>query len=36
LADLVLQEKRIPLEDVNAAFDLMRKGEAARQVIVFD
>jgi S-(hydroxymethyl)glutathione dehydrogenase/alcohol dehydrogenase len=27
---------RIPLADVNAAFDRMRKGEAARQVIVFD
>ena len=27
---------RIELEDVNDAFDLMRKGEAARQVIVFD
>ena len=27
---------RIKLEDVNHAFDLMRKGEAARQVIVFD
>jgi S-(hydroxymethyl)glutathione dehydrogenase/alcohol dehydrogenase len=27
---------RIPLEEVNAAFDRMRKGEAARQVIVFD
>jgi S-(hydroxymethyl)glutathione dehydrogenase/alcohol dehydrogenase len=27
---------RIKLEDVNDAFDLMRKGEAARQVIVFD
>ena len=27
---------RIPLDDVNGAFDLMRKGEAARQVIVFD
>jgi S-(hydroxymethyl)glutathione dehydrogenase/alcohol dehydrogenase len=27
---------RIPLEDINGAFDLMRKGEAARQVIVFD
>ena len=27
---------RIPLADVNAAFDLMRKGEVARQVIVFD
>ncbi len=27
---------RIPLTDVNNAFDLMRKGEAARQVIVFD
>jgi len=27
---------RIELEDVNDAFDLMRKGEAARQVIVYD
>jgi len=27
---------RIPLGEVNAAFDRMRKGEAARQVIVFD
>ena len=27
---------RIPLDDVNGAFDRMRKGEAARQVIVFD
>jgi S-(hydroxymethyl)glutathione dehydrogenase/alcohol dehydrogenase len=27
---------RIPLEEVNEAFDLLRKGEAARQVIVFD
>ncbi|MBJ19569.1 MAG: Zn-dependent alcohol dehydrogenase [bacterium] len=27
---------RIPLEDINGAFDLMRKGEAARQVIMFD
>jgi S-(hydroxymethyl)glutathione dehydrogenase / alcohol dehydrogenase len=27
---------RIPLADVNHAFDRMRKGEAARQVIVFD
>jgi S-(hydroxymethyl)glutathione dehydrogenase/alcohol dehydrogenase len=27
---------RIPLEDINNAFDLMRKGEVARQVIVFD
>lgn len=27
---------RIPLEGVNEAFDLMRKGEAARQVIVFE
>lgn len=26
---------RIPLEDVNGAFDRMRRGEAARQVIVF-
>jgi S-(hydroxymethyl)glutathione dehydrogenase/alcohol dehydrogenase len=27
---------RIPLEEVNDAFDQMRKGAAARQVIVFD
>ena len=27
---------RIPLDEVNEAFDRMRKGEAARQVIVFD
>jgi S-(hydroxymethyl)glutathione dehydrogenase/alcohol dehydrogenase len=27
---------RIPLDDVNAAFDRMRNAEAARQVIVFD
>ncbi len=27
---------RIPLDGVNDALDLMRKGEAARQVIVFD
>jgi S-(hydroxymethyl)glutathione dehydrogenase/alcohol dehydrogenase len=27
---------RIGLDEVNAAFDRMRKGEAARQVIVFD
>ena len=27
---------RIPLDDVNGAFDRMRKGEAARQVIVFE
>ena len=27
---------RIPLADVNVAFDRMRKGEAARQVIVFE
>ena len=27
---------RIPLEGVNDAFDAMRKGEAARQVIVFE
>ncbi len=27
---------RIPLEEINPAFDRMRKGEAARQVIVFD
>ncbi len=27
---------RIALDDVNAAFDKMRKGEAARQVILFD
>jgi S-(hydroxymethyl)glutathione dehydrogenase/alcohol dehydrogenase len=27
---------RIKLDDINEAFDLMRKGEVARQVIVFD
>jgi S-(hydroxymethyl)glutathione dehydrogenase/alcohol dehydrogenase len=27
---------RIGLDDVNNAFDQMRKGAAARQVIVFD
>jgi S-(hydroxymethyl)glutathione dehydrogenase/alcohol dehydrogenase len=27
---------RLPLSDVNAAFDRLRKGEAARQVIVFE
>ena len=27
---------RLPLADVNVAFDRMRKGEAARQVIVFE
>lgn len=27
---------RIPLADVNGAFDRMRKGEAARQVVVFE
>jgi S-(hydroxymethyl)glutathione dehydrogenase/alcohol dehydrogenase len=27
---------RIPLDDVNAAFERMKKGEVARQVIVFD
>jgi Zn-dependent alcohol dehydrogenase len=27
---------RIPLAEVNDAFERMRKGEAARQVIVFD
>ncbi len=27
---------RIPLDDVNMAFDKLRKGEAARQVILFD
>ena len=27
---------RIKLDEVNAALDLMRKGEAARQVIVFE
>jgi S-(hydroxymethyl)glutathione dehydrogenase/alcohol dehydrogenase len=27
---------RIPLEEINAAFDQMRKGAAVRQVIVFD
>ena len=27
---------RIEIEEVNDAFDRMRKGEAARQVILFD
>jgi S-(hydroxymethyl)glutathione dehydrogenase / alcohol dehydrogenase len=27
---------RIPISEINTAFDRMRKGEAARQVIVFD
>ncbi len=27
---------RIPLDEVNGAFDRMRKGEAARQVVVFE
>jgi S-(hydroxymethyl)glutathione dehydrogenase/alcohol dehydrogenase len=27
---------RIKLDEINEAFDLMRKGEVARQVIVFD
>ncbi|MEE2678731.1 MAG: Zn-dependent alcohol dehydrogenase [Myxococcota bacterium] len=27
---------RIPLDEINGAFDAMRKGSAARQVIVFD
>jgi S-(hydroxymethyl)glutathione dehydrogenase/alcohol dehydrogenase len=27
---------RIKLDEINDALDLMRKGEAARQVIVFD
>ncbi len=27
---------RIKLDEINEAFDLMRKGEAARQVIIFD
>jgi S-(hydroxymethyl)glutathione dehydrogenase/alcohol dehydrogenase len=27
---------RIKLDEVNDAFDLMRKGEAVRQVIVFN
>ena len=27
---------RIKLDEINVAFDLMRKGEAARQVIIFD
>jgi Zn-dependent alcohol dehydrogenase len=27
---------RIPLEDANDALELLRRGEAARQVIVFD
>jgi S-(hydroxymethyl)glutathione dehydrogenase/alcohol dehydrogenase len=35
LLDEMISSK-IGLDDVNHAFDLMRKGEAARQVIVFD
>jgi S-(hydroxymethyl)glutathione dehydrogenase/alcohol dehydrogenase len=35
LLDEMISEK-IELADVNAAFDRMRKGESARQVIVFD
>ena len=31
-----LVSARIPLDDVNLAFDTMRKGEVARSVIVFD
>jgi Zn-dependent alcohol dehydrogenase len=27
---------RLPLAEVNEAFERMKKGEAARQVIVFD
>ena len=27
---------RISLDEINGAFDAMRKGDAARQVIVFD
>ena len=27
---------RLPLDQVNQAFDRMRRGEVARQVIVFD
>jgi S-(hydroxymethyl)glutathione dehydrogenase/alcohol dehydrogenase len=27
---------RLPIGEINTAFDRMRKGEAARQVIVFD
>jgi Zn-dependent alcohol dehydrogenase len=27
---------RLPLTEVNEAFDRMRKGEVARQVIVFE
>ena len=27
---------RVPLAEVNGAFDRMRKGEAARQVVVFE
>jgi S-(hydroxymethyl)glutathione dehydrogenase/alcohol dehydrogenase len=34
LDDMISQ--RLPLDQVNAAFDRMRKGQAARQVIVFD
>ena len=32
----ISDENRKSLEDVNGALDHMRKGEAARQVIVFD
>jgi len=28
--------KRIPLEEINPAFDAMKAGEVARSVIVFD
>ena len=28
--------KRLPLDDINIAFDAMKKGEVARSVIVFD
>ena len=35
LLDEMISEK-IELADINAAFDRMRKGESARQVIVFD
>ena len=31
-----MSSQRIPIEQVNAALDAMRKGEVARSVIVFD
>lgn len=45
LADLYLQDRleldalvsrRVPLEEVNEGFDVVRRGEAARVVVTFD